>query len=195
MKCGIKSHVYSKVMCWLTVQRGLELAERYGREPGLGWPVLRDVIAKQVTERGWNAEAQSYTAAYEGTDLDAATLHIGLTGLVDPSDERFAATVTATERELRSGSTVYRYHHDDGLPGGEGGFHLCAAWLVEAYLLTGRRSQAEALFTQLVDAAGPTGLLAEEYDPVQERSLGNHPQAYSHIGLLRCAQLLAAAPA
>ncbi|GAB2933728.1 trehalose-phosphatase [Rhodococcus aerolatus] len=187
-----RHHVYSKVMCWLTVQRGLELAERYGREAALGWPVLRDVIARQVTERGWSEDAQSYTAAYDGTDLDAATLHIGLHGLVDPTDERFAATVTATERELRSGSTVYRYHHDDGLPGGEGGFHLCAAWLVEAYLLTGRRSQAEALFAQIVDAAGPTGLLAEEYDPVAERSLGNHPQAYSHIGLIRCAQLLAA---
>ena len=88
----------------------------------------------------------------------------------------------ATEAELRSGSTVYRYHHDDGLPGGEGGFHLCAAWLVEAYLLIGRRDDAEALFSQLVAAAGPTGLLSEEYDPVAERSLGNHPQAYSHLG-------------
>jgi GH15 family glucan-1,4-alpha-glucosidase len=99
--------------------------------------------------------------------------------------------VQATEAELRSGSTVYRYRHDDGLPGTEGGFHLCAAWLVEAYLLIGQRSDAEALFTQLVAVAGPTGLLSEEYDPVAERSLGNHPQAYSHIGLLRCAQLLA----
>ena len=122
--------------------------------------------------------------------LDAATLHIGLSGLIDPSDERFAATVVATEAELRSGATVYRYHRDDGLPGIEGGFHLCAAWLLEAYLLTDQRSQAEALFDRLVAAAGPTGLLSEEYDPVAERALGNHPQAYSHIGLLRCAQLL-----
>jgi trehalose 6-phosphate phosphatase len=110
--------------------------------------------------------------------------------LIDPSDERFAATVVATETELRSGATVYRYHRDDGLPGTEGGFHLCAAWLLEAYLLTDQRSQAEALFDRLVAAAGPTGLLSEEYDPVTERALGNHPQAYSHIGLLRCAQLL-----
>lgn len=185
-----RHHVYSKVMGWLTVDRALTLAQRFGREVDPAWTALRDTIAEEVKTKGWNDDVQSYTAAYDGTDLDAATLHIGLSGLIDPSDPRFAATVVATEAELRSGSTVYRYHHDDGLPGGEGGFHLCAAWLVEAYLLIGKRSDAEALFAQLVDVAGPTGLLSEEYDPVAERSLGNHPQAYSHLGLLRCAQLL-----
>jgi trehalose 6-phosphate phosphatase len=185
-----RHHVYSKVMCWLTLDRALKLAARFGREAPPGWPALRDAIKAQVLQRGWNDEVVSFTAAYDGTDLDAATLHIGLSGLIDPSDSRFAATVVATEAELRSGATVYRYRRDDGLPGHEGGFHLCAAWLVEAYLLTDQRSQAEALFDQLVTAAGPTGLLSEEYDPVAERALGNHPQAYSHIGLLRCAQLL-----
>lgn len=107
-----------------------------------------------------------------------------------PHDERFQATVTAIEAELRSGSTVYRYNRDDALPGREGGFHLCAAWLVEAYLRCGRRTEAEELFQQMVDAAGPTGLLPEEHDPIAERSLGNHPQAYSHLGLIRCAILL-----
>lgn len=185
-----RHHVYSKVMGWLTVDRALALAQKFDRKFDPEWPELRDTIADEVKTKGWNDEVQSFTAAYDGTDLDAATLHIGLSGLIDPSDPRFAATVVATEAELRSGSTVYRYHHDDGLPGGEGGFHLCAAWLVEAYLLIGKRSDAEALFAQLVDVAGPTGLLSEEYDPVAERSLGNHPQAYSHLGLLRCAQLL-----
>ncbi|MGW6120083.1 trehalose-phosphatase [Nocardia sp. NPDC055165] len=185
-----RHHVYSKVMGWLTIDRALTLADRFDRPADPDWVSLRDTIADEVKAKGWNDEVQSYTAAYDGTDLDAATLHIGLSGLIDPADPRFAATVVATEAELRSGATVYRYHHDDGLPGGEGGFHLCAAWLVEAYLLIGRRSDAEALFAQLVAAAGPTGLLSEEYDPVAERSLGNHPQAYSHLGLLRCAQLL-----
>ncbi|MEV0108742.1 trehalose-phosphatase [Nocardia sp. NPDC050799] len=185
-----RHHVYSKVMGWLTIDRALTLAEKFDRPVDSDWAPLRDTIAAEVKAKGWNDEVQSYTAAYDGIDLDAATLHIGLSGLIDPGDPRFAATVVATEAELRSGSTVYRYHHDDGLPGGEGGFHLCAAWLVEAYLLIGKRSDAEALFAQLVDVAGPTGLLSEEYDPVAERSLGNHPQAYSHLGLLRCAQLL-----
>jgi trehalose 6-phosphate phosphatase len=189
-----RHHVYSKVMCWLTVDRAITLAERFDRTPEPGWTSLRQAIADEVLVKGWNDEVQSFTAAYDGTDLDAATLHIGLSGLIEPSDPRFAATVVATEAELRSGATVYRYHRDDGLPGGEGGFHLCAAWLVEAYLLIGKYSDAEALFAQLVAAAGPTGLLSEEYDPIKERALGNHPQAYSHLGLLRCAQLLSPQP-
>ncbi|MCP2164730.1 trehalose-phosphatase [Goodfellowiella coeruleoviolacea] len=185
-----RHHVYSKVMCWVTIDRAIKLAETYHRPIDPGWPSLRDTIATDVLKNGWNDEVQAFTTAYDGTDLDAASLHVGLTGLIEPTDERFQATVTAIEAELRSGATVYRYKRDDGLPGEEGGFHLCATWLIEAYLLTGRRTEAEELFQQLVDAAGPTGLLPEEYDPIAERSLGNHPQAYSHLGLIRCARLL-----
>ncbi|PXY34225.1 trehalose-phosphatase [Prauserella endophytica] len=187
-----RHRVYSRVMCWLTLDRAIKLADIYDRPVPAGWPELRDEIAADVLEKGWNPEVKAFTTAYDGTDLDAASLFVGLSGLLDPQDERFQQTVTAIEAELRSGSTVYRYHRDDGLPGGEGGFHLCAAWMIEAYLLTGRRTEAQELFEQLVDAAGPTGLLPEQYDPIAERSLGNHPQAYSHIGLIRCARLLAA---
>jgi trehalose-phosphatase len=186
-----RHRVYSRVMCWVTIDRGVKLAEKYGRPVPAAWPVLRDQIQADVLEHGWNDEVQAFTTAYDGTDLDAASLFVGLSGLIDPADERFQQTVTAIESELRSGSTVYRYRRDDGLPGGEGGFHICAAWLIEAYLLAGRRDEAVELFTQIVDAAGPTGLLPEQYDPIAERSLGNHPQAYSHIGLIRCANLLA----
>ncbi|GAA1941587.1 trehalose-phosphatase [Amycolatopsis minnesotensis] len=186
-----RHRVYSRVMCWVTIDRAIKLGEVYDRDIPAGWHELREAIKSDVLEHGWNDEVSAFTTAYDGTDLDAASLFVGLTGLIDPSDERFQNTVTAIEAELRSGSTVYRYRRDDGLPGGEGGFHICAAWLVEAYLLTGRRTEAEELFEQLVDASGPTGLLPEQYDPVAERSLGNHPQAYSHIGLIRCANLLA----
>jgi trehalose 6-phosphate phosphatase len=187
-----RHHVYSKVMCWLTIDRAITLAETYGRTPHPEWHDLRARIADSVLTNGWNEEVKSFTTAYDGMDLDSASLFVGLSGLIDPTDERFGATVSAIEAELRSGSTVYRYHRDDGLPGNEGGFHLCAAWMIEAYLLCGRRTEAEDLFAQLVDCAGPTGLLPEEYDPIAERSLGNHPQAYSHLGLVRCAQLLSA---
>jgi trehalose 6-phosphate phosphatase len=185
-----RHQLYSKVMCWVTLDRAVCLATRYTRPADPAWAPLREQIAAEVLDRGWNSELGCFTTAYGGTDLDAATLHIGLSGLLAPDDERFQATVTAIEAELRSGSTVYRYNRDDALPGGEGGFHLCASWLVEAYLGCGRRTEAEELFQQIVDAAGPTGLLPEEYDPIAERSLGNHPQAYSHLGLIRCAMLL-----
>jgi trehalose 6-phosphate phosphatase len=186
-----RHHVHSKVMCWLAIDRALRMGQAYGLGVDPSWPALRDAIAADVVEHGWNDQVQSFTAAYGDADLDAAGLQVGLSGLLDPADDRFQATVTAVEAGLRSGCTVYRYRRDDGLPGSEGGFHLCTTWLIEAYLLTGRRADAEDLFSQFVDTVGPTGLLPEEYDPVAERSLGNHPQAYSHVGLIRCARLLA----
>jgi GH15 family glucan-1,4-alpha-glucosidase len=185
-----RHHVHSKVMCWVAVDRAIRLADQYRRAVDPEWLVLRDAISADVIANGWSEWMQAFTAAYQVNDLDAASLHVGLSGLLDPASDQFQSTVSAVEAELRSGGTVYRYRRDDGLPGGEGGFHLCTAWLIEAYLLTGRRTDAEELFRQLVGTVGPTGLLSEEYDPIAERSLGNHPQAYSHLGLIRCAQLL-----
>ncbi|MEV0645659.1 trehalose-phosphatase [Phytomonospora sp. NPDC050363] len=185
-----RHHVYSKVMCWYTITKAIYLADNHGLPRKENWAALRDTIAENVLEHGWNENLRTYTAAYGEPDLDAATLWIGLTGLLDPSDQRFIDTVEATEAALRSGSAVYRYRRDDGLPGVEGGFLICAAWLIEAYLKIGRRADAEELFTQLVDQAGPTGLLPEQWDPLAERGLGNHPQAYSHLGFIHCAMLL-----
>ncbi|HEX8870223.1 MAG TPA: glycoside hydrolase family 15 protein, partial [Lentzea sp.] len=185
-----RHRVYSRVMCWQTLDRAISLATRFRRPLDPSWLTVRATIAAEVLDRGWNPDVGAFTAAYDGCDLDAASLHVGLSGLLDPSDPRFASTVVAVEETLRSGPTVYRYLRDDGLPGDEGGFHLCTTWLVEAYLRVGRRADAEELFESFVRLAGPTGLLSEEYDPVAERSLGNHPQAYSHLGLIRCARLL-----
>jgi GH15 family glucan-1,4-alpha-glucosidase len=129
----------------------------------------------------------AFTAAYDGDDLDAAALTVGLTGLIAPDDPRFIGTVEAVERGLREGPTVYRYLSDDGLPGHEGGFHLCAGWLVESYLLIGRHDKAEELFEAMCDLAGPTGILTEEYLPSEMLHLGNTPQAYSHLAVIEAA--------
>jgi trehalose-phosphatase len=188
-----RHHVYSKVMGWLTVDRALRIGERYGIPVDPGWSALRDKIAQDVLERGWHPEAGAYSVAYDHPEMDASSLWIGLSGLLPDDDPRFLATVLAIEADLRSGPIVYRYRWDDGLPGHEGGFHICSAWLVEAYLRTGRRADAEELFEQMIACAGPTGLLPEQYDPLTERGLGNHPQAYSHIGVINCALMLDAA--
>jgi trehalose-phosphatase len=185
-----RHHVYSKVMCWMTVDRAVHLAREYGDGDRRDWIELRDRIGANVLEYGWNDTAGAYSVAYGHPEMDASSLWIGLSGLLADDDPRFLATVLAIEADLRSGPTVYRYKWDDGLPGYEGGFHVCAAWMIEAYLRTGRRADAEELFEQMLDCAGPTGLLPEQYDPEAERGLGNHPQAYSHLGLIRCALLL-----
>lgn len=185
-----RHHVYSKVMCWMTVDRAIKILSRHTSDTSPEWELLRDRIAENVLTQGWHDGTNAYTVAYGSPEMDASSLWIGLSGLLADDDPRFLATVLAVEAELRSGPTVYRYKWDDGMPGKEGGFHVCTAWLIEAYLRTGRRADAEELFEQLLATAGPTGLLPEQYDPDLERGLGNHPQAYSHLGLIRCAQLL-----
>jgi trehalose 6-phosphate phosphatase len=186
-----RHHVYSKVMGWVAVDRALKTAEIVGHAPGADWEQLRDTIRADVLEHGWHDAVGAFTAAYGADDLDAASLHVGLSGLLDPTDERFQRTIRAVEVALRDGPTVYRYKRDDGLPGVEGGFHICTTWLIESYALSGRLDDARALFRQLVELVGPTGLLSEQYDPITERALGNHPQAYSHLGLIRSAVALA----
>ncbi len=184
IRAAPRHHVYSKVMCWVTVDRAIRIGnDVFGRTRD-DWVGLRDQIAEDIFENGWNETVNSFTAAYDGTDLDASVLMVGLAGLVAPDDPRFEGTVRGVEAQLRDGPTVYRYHHDDGLPGVEGGFHLMTSWLIDSYALLGELDEAHSLFRKLLATAGETGLLAEEYDPVAHRSLGNHPQAYSHLGVI-----------
>ena len=187
-----RHHVHSKTMCWWTITRALDVAGLVGRDDVDvdGWTKLANEIRSDVLAQGWNEAVAAFTEAYGGQDLDAAALWVGLAGLVDDHDDRFTQTVRAIERELRLGPTVYRYKWNDGLTGTEGGFHLCTSWLIEAYLRTGRTVEATALFRQYLGLLGPTGLMPEMYDPIVGESLGNHPQAYSHLGLIRCAVLL-----
>ncbi len=188
-----RHHVHSKVMCWMAVDRAIKIAEHLDGRLAALWRPLRHRIAADVVDNGWSDERRTYTTAYGSTDVDAALLWIGLSGLVPPTDTRFVSTLKAVERELRDAQTVYRYRRDDGMPGTEGGFLICAAWLIEAYVLIGQLDDAAALFDRYLDLCGPTGLLPEQYDPATERLLGNHPQAYSHLGLINAARALSAA--
>ncbi len=186
-----RHHVYSKVMCWLTVDRAIKIAGRFVDRAPDAWVNLREQIAADVLENGWNERRGSFTAVYGGDELDASVLIVGLSGLLSPDDERFASTVATVEAELRNGPTVYRYVGDDGLPGREGGFHFMTSWLVDALALVGRVDEATELFGQLKELVGDTGLMSEEFDPDNHRALGNFPQAYSHVGLIRNALTLA----
>jgi trehalose-phosphatase len=181
-----KHHVHSKVMCWQTVNCALRIADFLGFQRE-SWMGLRQTIADDVLTHGWNEQRKAFCSSYESSDIDAAALSVGLCGLLPPDDPRFASTVDAVERELRTGPVVYRYRYDDGLPGIEGGFNICTSWLIEAYAMLGRRKDALELFDQYAALAGPTGLIAEEYDPTNGLALGNFPQAYSHLGLINAA--------
>jgi GH15 family glucan-1,4-alpha-glucosidase len=179
-----RHHVHSKLMCWVAVDRAISIADQFLDRQPEAWIELRDTIAADVLDRGWRPDLGTFTAAYDGEDLDASALAVGLWGLLAPTDERFVSTVATLERELRAGPTVYRYLNDDGLPGREGGFNLMTSWLVDALALTGQRDEAMDLFQDLCGLVGATGLMAEQFDPEHARALGNVPQAYSHLGLI-----------
>ncbi len=189
-----RHHVHSKVMCWLVLDAGIAIAHASGRPVPEHWTTARAEVHADVLEHGWNARVGAFTGAYGDDDVDAAVLQLGLVGFLPHDDARVRSTVAAVERELRTGEIVYRYKHDDGLPGKEGGFLLCTAWLIETLAQTGREADARSLFERYIDLAGPTGLLAEQFDPDTEKALGNIPQAYSHAGLIQSACTLARLP-
>jgi len=181
-----RHHIHSKVMCWLTVERALDVAEYTGRKRP-DWVRLKNEIAADVLSKGWNEKKKAFCASYDSDEIDAASLCVGLSGLLAADDPRFAGTVAAVEKELKEGPTVFRYKYDDGLPGIEGGFNICTTWLIECYAIMGRKEEARALFEEYLALAGPTGLMAEEFDPPTGLALGNFPQAYSHLGLINAA--------
>ena len=179
-----RHHVYSRVMCWLTIVRAVQIVERLRGEAPEEWTELADRIRSDVLDHGWREDLGAFTCAYGREDIDASVLVVGLTGMLPPDDRRVTSTVSAVESVLREGPTVRRYVGEDGLPGREGGFHLMTSWLIDAYDLVGRRGDALQLFEDLCALTGPTGMLSEEYDPAHDRALGNVPQAYSHVGLI-----------
>jgi trehalose 6-phosphate phosphatase len=186
----MRHHVHSKVMCWHTVARAVHARELAGEPIPDAHRALALAIRADVSAHGFDAAHEYFTIAYDEPGCDAACLLVGLTGLVSPDDPRFAATVRAVERDLLEHNTVLRYRAADGLPGVEGGFHLCTGWLIEALHLVGRRDEAHALLDAYAAQCGPLGLYAEERDPISGRALGNYPQAYSHLALINaCCRL------
>lgn len=144
----------------------------------------------EVCARGFDCGKAAFTQSYGSGTLDASLLMTALVGFLPPTDERVTGTVRAIERELVEDGLVRRYRTeeaDDGLPPGEGAFLACSFWLADNYALMGREAEARTLFERLLSLRNDVGLLAEQYDPVAHRLLGNFPQAFSHVGLVNTA--------
>jgi GH15 family glucan-1,4-alpha-glucosidase len=193
---GASEHfTYSKVMAWVAFDRAIKSAEMF-KLPGEieRWRKVRAAIHTDVCERGFNTDLVSFVRAYGSKELDASLLLLPAVGFLPPEDPRIRATIEAVERELLVDGFVLRYDtekSDDGLPAGEGVFLACSFWLVDAYLMTGRRNEAVALFERLLSLRNDVGLLSEEYDPRSQRLVGNFPQAFSHLALVNTASNLA----
>ncbi|MFI2241035.1 glycoside hydrolase family 15 protein [Streptomyces chrestomyceticus] len=191
---GPRRHfVHSKIMAWVAADRAVRAVESRPELEGdvARWRAMRDEVHREVCEKGYDAERNTFTQSYGSDLLDAATLLIPRLGFLPADDPRVVGTVDAVREELAHGGLIRRYSTDatavDGLPGDEGTFLVCSFWLAEALHLTGREEEARELFGRLLRLPNDVGLLAEEYDPVAGRQLGNFPQAFSHIGLISTA--------
>ena len=194
-----RHYTYSKVMAWVVFDRAIRVAERFELEAPLDhWDRIRDEIHEDVCERGFDPERRTFTQYYGSKELDASVLNIPLGGFLPGTDERVTGTIDAVSRELGRDGFVSRYstaESDDGLPGDEGQFLACSFWLVSALALNGRVDEARALFERLIGLANDLGLLAEEYDVVRRRQVGNFPQAFSHLTLILAARAISKAEA
>ncbi|TDD21970.1 glycoside hydrolase family 15 protein [Kribbella turkmenica] len=188
---GRQHFTHSKVMAWVAFDRAARAVERFGLSgPAKQWRATAEEIHRDVCEQAFDTDRGTFTQAYGSKALDASVLLIPQVGFLPPDDPRVVSTVETVQRELADGGFVHRYitdHTDDGLSGGEGAFLVCSFWLADSLALIGRVGEARALYDRLVALRNDVGLLAEEYDPVSGRMLGNFPQAFSHLGLVNTA--------
>ncbi|MFD4031020.1 glycoside hydrolase family 15 protein [Streptomyces sp. NPDC058637] len=201
---GPRRHfVHSKVMAWVAVDRTIKLIESGDTDGPLErWLQLREDIHRDVCERGYDKERNTFTQSYGSKELDASLLLIPQMGFLPPDDKRVIGTIEAIQRELSTeDGFVLRYPTAgedagvDGLEGDEGAFLACSFWLADDLAMIGRVDEARQLFEKLLSLRNDLGLLAEEWDARLQRQVGNFPQAFSHVPLIDTALRLTASGA
>ena len=184
-----RDFLYSKLMCWVALDRAVALADRLGVSDRVdAWKQTQNEIHQAIMTKGWSDRANAFTQSFGSDELDASNLMLSVVGFLPADDPRILATIEATEQRLTDErGLVYRYRSHDGLDGKEGTFVLCTFWLAQALALAGQPARARAVFERVVGFVNDVGLLAEEIDPSSGELLGNFPQAFSHIGLVNAA--------
>jgi GH15 family glucan-1,4-alpha-glucosidase len=174
--------VHSKVLCWVALDRGIRLAADARRDGPPRWASTRDRIAREVAERGYDPERETFVQAFGSSELDAALLLLPVVGFIDHKDPRMLGTVEAIRTGLDDGSgLIRRYSGDDGLDEPEGAFVACNFWLAECLARQGRTREAKATFERAAGCANDLGLFSEEVDGATGTLLGNFPQGLSHL--------------
>ncbi len=188
---GRQEFLYSRVMCWVAIDRAIRLAgKRSFPAPLARWHDVRDTIYRDIYERFWDPARRVFVQAAGGKALDAASLLMPLIRFVSPTDPRWLSTLRAIEQDLVSDSLVYRYRlgdgYTDGLTGQEGTFSMCSFWYVECLSRMGDLHKARFFFEKMLGYANHLGLYGEELGP-QAQHLGNFPQAFTHLALISAA--------
>jgi GH15 family glucan-1,4-alpha-glucosidase len=187
---GRRRFTYSRLMCWVAVERAIRIANQRGLPANRQhWGATRDAIYRQIMERGWHPERRAFVQHFETNVLDASLLLMPLVKFIAPTDPLWLSTLDAISGELVSDSLVYRYSAEaapDGLPGQEGTFSICSFWYVEALARAGQLDAARLALEKMFTYANHLGLYAEEVGPTGEQ-LGNFPQAFTHLALISAA--------
>jgi GH15 family glucan-1,4-alpha-glucosidase len=187
-RAGKRHNVHSKLMSWLALRRGAQLAPLFGNKRlQTRWQTTADNLHAELCVRGLDKTGKHFVAAYDHEHADASLLLLPIHGFLPPSDDRVLRTVDRIQAELGDGPHVYRYRSDDGVGGEEGAFVLCGFWLAEVLAMAGRIDEAQQVFVAHAEASNHLGLLAEEIEPGSKTLLGNFPQAFSHLGLINAA--------
>ena len=195
---GPRHFLYSKVMCWVAVDRGLKMARRYGLPaPIERWQAAWQAQRREILRRGYDRHQHAFTQAFGSPTLDASALLLPLVRFLSPHDPRMEATIRRIQQRLIQGALVARYEdpHADGVGGPEGAFSLCTFWLIDCLTLVGRSREAHELMEQMLRLGSPLGLYSEEIDPASGELLGNFPQAFTHMALINSAHNLQLYPA
>ena len=190
---GRQHFVFSKVMCWVALDRAIKAARALDMPGDVDlWARVRAEIRDEVLTRGYDADRGAFVQAYGSKNLDASNLLLPLFGFIRATDPRMESTIRATSRELTSPEgLVYRYRgYEDGLAGGEGTFTVCTFWLADNLILLGEVDRAREVFQTLLSHGNDLGLFSEEIEPGSGEMLGNFPQAFSHMGLINTARNL-----
>ncbi|MFD8782762.1 glycoside hydrolase family 15 protein [Kitasatospora sp. NPDC059599] len=187
---GRKDFVYSRLMCWVAIERAVRIANRRGLPADLArWQRSRDAIYRQIMRQGWSAERGAFVQGLGDDVLDASVLMMPMAKFVSPTDPKWLSTLDALTADLVSDSLVYRYDPEaspDGLHGTEGTFSICSFWYVEALTRAGRLEEARLAFEKMLTYGNHLGLYAEEIGRTGEQ-LGNFPQAFTHLSLISAA--------
>ncbi|MFD7169075.1 glycoside hydrolase family 15 protein [Streptomyces violascens] len=189
-RSGRRNFVYSRLMCWVALERAIRMANRRGLPADLPrWRESRDAIYRQIMARGWSAERGAFVQGLDDHVLDASLLMMPMAKFISPTDPKWLSTLDVLTTDLVSDSLVYRYDpaaSPDGLRGSEGTFSICSFWYVEALARAGRLEEARLAFEKMLTYANHLGLFAEEIGPTGEQ-LGNFPQAFTHLSLISAA--------
>jgi GH15 family glucan-1,4-alpha-glucosidase len=188
----LRHYTFSRAMCWTAIDRGAELARKFGElQLADAWCLVAESERRICLDRGYDPKLGYFVQSLGGRHADASNLLLPTLGIVDARDPRFLSTLDAYERVLARGGLMLRYTNDDDFGETTSAFTICSFWWAEALALAGRLDQAIDVFEHVRRFANPLGLYSEDVEPATGALLGNFPQAYTHVGLIHAAATIA----